>query len=162
MAKSITKTIRISPDRERFLLDNFNFLTEGISYCIDKVRAGGTISDETLRIINTLSLEELKGMFEQEELYFLIEALKGTQVNGAYRCNPRALVAHCYTTDKIYNLSEKHAVYLPLLSTKLEKLTAAQTNALYNYIEAFWNESDRDIEAYANQMVMNQLMKNEK
>lgn len=150
MAKqSITKTIRISPDRERFLLDNFKFLTEGIAYCIDKVREGGSMAEENLRILNTLSLEEIKGQFEIEEIYLVIEALKGTQVNGAYRCNPRALVTHCYTTDKLYNLSEKYAVHLPLLSQKIERLTAAQTNALYDYIEGFWRGSDRDIERYA-------------
>ena len=149
-----TKSIRISEEQEQFLLSNYKNISQGISTCIDRMQTPELTQDEEiLKHIRAYSTQELKGKFLREEWLFLIDSLNGTLTEGRWRCNADALSAHCIDAATLDHLDAKWEIDVQLLCGRIEALTGAQIEALYNYIEEFWNSEHRDLEGAATRLV---------
>lgn len=144
----ITKAIKISEEQERYLLENYKNVNQGIQACISKAMTPD--SDlETLRYIRTYSRAELSGKFSQQEWYFFFDSLNGSLVDGMFRCNAGALVAHCEDAEKYDHTATKYKLDLNVLASKVQQLSGAQIEALYTFVEEFWNDENRDLEVYS-------------
>ena len=84
---------------------------------------------------------------------FFIDSLNGSITEGMLRCNAGALVYHSQDAQEFDGTATKWGVDLPLLIEKIEYLTAAQVEALYTFVEEFWEKEDRDLEAAATELV---------
>lgn len=101
-----------------------------------------------LQMIRRRSMAEIKGVFTQEEWSLMADSLNGTIVTVEFRCIPGALIANIEDSDIYDGLGAKWGVDVKDLCSKIEKLTAAQVDAVFTRIEEFWNE-DRDLESWA-------------
>ena len=148
----ITKTIKITEQQEKFLLENYKNVNQGVSECINKMQFPDDSQAESLRYIKLYSRNELKGKFTKEEWYFFFDSLNGSIIDGMFRCNAGALVAHCEDAEQFESTATRHNVDLPGLLKKCETLTGAQVDALYTYVEEFWNNEDRNLEKAATEL----------
>ncbi|MHC1781035.1 MAG: hypothetical protein AB9922_12450 [Bacteroidales bacterium] len=153
--KTITKSIKITEDQEQFLISNFSNVNQGVKACIEKVRIPDYNEDkDVLKQIRLYSRRELKGKFTREEWLFFIDSLNGSLTEARFRCNAGALMYHCHDAAELEGTANKWGVDLPVLLEKIQKtLTGAQVEALYTFIEGFWNKEDRDLEKTANELV---------
>ena len=148
----ITKTIRITEQQAEYLLESFENVNKGVSACIDKVRFPDEQS-EVLRYIRMYSRKELQGKFTKEEWYFFFDSLNGSITDGMFRCNAGALVAHCEDAEQFESTATRHNVDLLELLKKCNTLTGAQVDALYTFVEEFWNNENRDLEKAATELI---------
>lgn len=146
------KSIRISEAQEQYLLSKYKNVNQGIQECIHNDQFPGRDA-ETLKYIRAYSRKELKGHFTREEWMFLIDSLNGSVTEGMFRCNTGALVFHSKDAEEFEKTATKWDVDLPALVEKIEFLTAAQVEALYTFVEEFWEKEDRDLEAAATELV---------
>lgn len=102
-----------------------------------------------LQMIRRRSMAEIKGVFTQEEWSLMADSLNGTIVTVEFRCIPGALIANIEDSDIYDGLGAKWGVDVKDLCSKIEKLTAAQVDAVFTRIEEFWNDEDRDLESWA-------------
>ncbi len=149
--KYITKTIRITRDQELFLISGYKNINQGVLSCIDQVRKDA--NGATLELIRQYSIAEIKGKFSREEWLFLIDSLNGTITTDRFRCIPSVLAAHCEDAAGLDGLDSKWDVDMATLLSKITTLTSAQLDAIYSYIEEFWDSEERDLEKTATQLV---------
>lgn len=102
-----------------------------------------------LQMIRRRSQSELKGIFTPEEWSLMADSLNGTLVTSEFRCLPSALIASIEDSDTYDGLGTKWGVDIKALCEKIEKLTAAQIDAVFTRIEEFWDDEDRDLEKWA-------------
>lgn len=143
----VTKTIRITEGQEKFLLSNYKNVSEGISACINKSMMPSE-DEELLKLLKAYSLNELKGKFTPNEWKFFADSLNGTMVDGMFRCNVGALVAHCEDSERFEGTASRWEVSIPDLTEKINKLGGAQVEALYTRVESFW-DNPKDLEEWS-------------
>ena len=102
-----------------------------------------------LRMIRTRSKNELKGLFTPAEWMYMADSLNGTMVTTDFRCLPMALVAGIEDSDIYDALGAKWEVDVPSLTEKVKKLTAAQIDAVFTRVEAFWDSEEKDLNEWS-------------
>ncbi len=142
---TITKTIRIPEEHEAFLLATAKNFTQGVIYCVERQMK----VDNAFRVLRRASREELRGKFAREEWLFLFDSLNGVRIEGEPRVKAINLAYHCQDTDRDDGLADKWKVDIDMLVSKIEVLTSAQVDAIYTFVEEFWNSDERDMETYA-------------
>lgn len=147
----ITKTIRIKEDQETFLLNNYKNVAQGIIMCIE--HAMKSSNDDTFKYIQIYSKRELKGKFTKEELSFFIDSLNGSIVEGQFRVSSDVLAAHCEDSQKLEGTADKWGVNIDNLCQKVKSLSAGQVEALYTYVERFWDNQNRNLDLYTKELV---------
>jgi len=138
MATRKGTTAYLTDEQKRYLTGNYKNLNTGVVETID-----------TLIAIRRYSLNEIKGIFTPAEWSFLADSLNGTMTTDSFRCNVGALVHHCIDAEQLDGTARKWEVDIERLTTKIEKLTAAQVEALYFRVEQFWEEEGRNLEEFA-------------
>lgn len=149
----ITTTIKISKEQHNFLQEKYKNVSEGVRQCVDNIRYPPSSLPEILRQIRLYSLRELKGKFSKEEWCFFFDSLNGTIVDSPFRCNVQALVFHCEDSEQLDGTATKWNVDVNTLIEKVRTLTSAQTDALYTFVEDFWNDDNRDLEKASTQLL---------
>lgn len=102
-----------------------------------------------LQMIRRRSEVELKGVFTPAEWMLMAGSLNGTIATSDFRCYPSALAANIEDSDKFDNMGEKWGVNIPRLIDKINRLTAAQVDAVFTRIEEFWNDENRDLNSWS-------------
>lgn len=148
----ITKTIKINESQEKFLLDNYKNVNQGIQECINSAMYPGNDLD-ILKYIRAYSRKELKGRFSKEQWLFFFDSLNGSIIDGMFRCNVNALIIHCEDAEEFEGTARKYNIDLSELVEKCKGLTGAQVDALYTFVEEFWNDENRDLEKYSTLLV---------
>jgi len=138
MATRKGTTAYLTDEQKRYLTGNYKNLNTGVVETID-----------TLIANRRYSLNEIKGIFTPAEWSFLADSLNGTMTTDSFRCNVGALVHHCIDAEQLDGTARKWEVDIERLTTKIEKLTAAQVEALYFRVEQFWEEEGRNLEEFA-------------
>jgi hypothetical protein len=136
-----TKTVqlRLPLELAEYLTDNYKNINQGTIAVIDALKA-----------IRLYSLSELKGKFKKTEWIFFADSLNGSMVEGKFRCNVGALVAHCEDSEEYESTATRHDVDLPSLLEKVKTMTAAQVESLYFRVEQFWgNNSQTDLDEWS-------------
>jgi hypothetical protein len=105
-------------------------------YGISPYKISESLSE--LQMIRRRSMAEIKGVFTQEEWSFMADSL---------RCIHGAHIANIEDSDIYAGLGAKWGVDVKDLCSKIEKLTAAQVDAVFTRIQEFWKDEDRDLEA---------------
>ena len=131
-------TVYLPDLQARYIKENYKNQNYGIIAAI-----------EALMAIRKYSTNELKGIFTPTEWSFLANSLNGTMTTDSFRCNVGALVHHCIDAEQLDGTARKWEVDIERLTTKIEKLTAAQVEALYFRVEQFWEDEERDLEEFA-------------
>lgn len=139
--KTKTITVRIPSD----IYDGMQAKAENIGSISQQI-VDGLRKNET---IAKLSLGELKGKFSEEEWCALSDMLNGTIVDDAVRYYTNALVAEVQDSELYDGTCSKWKVSTDGLIAKVEKLTAAQLDALYTRVETFWAHPEADIMEWA-------------
>ena len=103
-----------------------------------------------LQAIRKRSENELRGKFTPAEWSLMADALNGTATMPDFRCISFALIASVEDSDKYDGLGAKWEVDINLLVEKIDKLTAAQVDAVFTRVEEFWNSPDKDLEKWSN------------
>ncbi len=138
MATRKGTTVYLPEDQAKYIQENYKNQNYGIIAAI-----------EALMTIRKYSTNELKGIFTPAEWSFLVDSLNGTMTRDSFRCNVGALVHHCQDAEELDGTASKWNVDLSQLTAKIEKLTGAQVEALYFRIESFWEDEERDLDAFA-------------
>lgn len=82
------------------------------------------------------SMEEIRGKFTPDEWFFFLRATDKIIPEGPFRYNPESLIAYCRDAEKLNpSLTTDLSVDLKVLTDKIQKLTAAQIEAIYSRIE---------------------------
>lgn len=102
-----------------------------------------------LQMIRRRSEAELKGVFTPAEWMLMADSLNGTIASADFRCYPSALAANIEDSDKFDNIGDKWGVDVANLCSKIDKLTAAQCDAVFSRIEAFWNDANRNPDSWS-------------
>lgn len=102
-----------------------------------------------LQMIRKRSMSELKGVFTPNEWSYMADALNGTIITPEFRCIPGALIASVEDSDRYDGLGEKWGVDVKKLTYKIEDLTAAQVDAVFARVEAFWDSEEKDLDKWA-------------
>lgn len=104
-----------------------------------------------LQMIRRRSQGELKGIFTPAEWCYMADSLNGTMITAEFRCLQGALIASVEDSDLYDGLGAKWNVDVKALCDKVSNLTAAQVDAVFSRIEAFWNSDDeeRDLDKWA-------------
>lgn len=132
-------SIRLPEQQTNYILENYKNINFGIVSIVD-----------ALQIIRKYSLSEIKGVFTPGEWSFFADSLNGTITDGIFRCNKEALIYHCQDAEQLDGTASKWDVDLAQLTAKIEKLTGAQVEALYFRVEQFWENENRDLDAFSN------------
>lgn len=148
----ITKSIKITENQEKYLLDNYKNVNQGVQECINHDMSPGNES-ETLKYIRSYSRRELNGKFSSKEWMFFFDSLNGSIIDSMFRCNANALAYHCQDAEQFDGTASKYGIDLSELIEKCKGLTGAQVDALYTFVEEFWNTEDRDLEKYSTILV---------
>lgn len=114
---------------------------------IDPWNISASISE--LQQIRKRSKSELRGIFTPEEWSLMADSLNGTIITQEFRCLPSALIASVEDSDTYDGLGAKWEVNIQELNDKIEKLTAAQVDAVFTRIEEFWDSEDKDLEKWS-------------
>lgn len=147
----ITKSIKITENQEKFLLDNHKNVNQGIQNCINEAMFPGNELD-ILKYIRAYSRKELKGKFTKEEWCFFFDSLNGSIIDAIFRCNAVALAAHCEDAEAFDSTARKYDINISELIEKCKTLPGAQVDALYTFVEEFWNDEKRDLEKYSKEL----------
>lgn len=102
-----------------------------------------------LQMIRRRSQGELKGIFTPAEWSYMADSLNGSLVTADFRCLPVALVAGIEDSDLYDGLGAKWRVDVKELTGKIAVLTAAQVDAVFSLVEAFWDSEERDLEKWS-------------
>ena len=145
MSRGITKMIRITEEQEMYLLSTFKNCNAGIRICIDKYMRG----DESNRIIQAVSRQELRGKFTYYEWLFFLGTLNGCKIEGTLRCSWSVLVIHCERVQEHSRAADKYMIDLDVLIKKIRSLSGAQIDAIYSFVEEFWADPKRKVDKYA-------------
>jgi len=132
-------SIRLPEQQTNYILENYKNINFGIVSIVD-----------ALQIIRKYSLSEIKGVFTPGEWSFFADSLNGTITDGIFRCSKEALIYHCQDAEQLDGTASKWNVDLSQLTAKIEKLTGAQVEALYFRVEQFWENENRDLDAFSN------------
>jgi len=82
------------------------------------------------------SMEEIRGKFTPDEWFFFLRATDKIIPEGPFRYNPESLIAYCRDAEKLNpSLATDLSVDLKVLTDKIQKLTAAQIEAIYSRVE---------------------------
>jgi len=101
-----------------------------------------------LILLHSISMQEIKGVFTQEEWKFLSDSLNGSLVTDSFRVSKEALIAHNEDAEMYENTASKWGVDIKEMNEKIAKLSGAQIEAIYRRVERFWT-NDTDLEKWS-------------
>lgn len=139
--KTLQKSIRITDEQEQYINSQGQNFNDGLSKIIERYM-----------YIDKYSKNELKGKFTPAEWNFLADSLNGSIIDGMFRCNQGALIAHCEDAETFEGTAKKWNVSIADMSEKIKTLFGAQINALYCHVEKFWDDENRDIEFWSKEL----------
>ena len=137
MAELKTVTLRL-PVAIVDYIANVNGINKGV---IDAI--------ETLMLIQSISMQELKGVLSSNEWKFLADSLNGVTITDAFIVSKDALIAHCEDAELYDGAATKWGVDVKAMSDKITKLSGAHIDAIYRRVEKFWDNPETDIEKWA-------------
>lgn len=130
-------TIKNDTDRfakiEKLLADVFYNKTQGAETAID-----------AWMYMRFNTIQELKGIFTERELYAMIDSYNGTIFEPQFCCNNRFLLGHIEDTYTFSGFSQNWEVDKEVLLGKIDKLTSSQTYYLLEEIQRFWEKLSRE------------------
>jgi hypothetical protein len=138
MATRKGTTVYLPEDQAKYIQENYKNQNFGIITAI-----------EALMTIRKYSLNEIKGIFTSGEWSFFADSLNGTMTTDSFRCNAGALAYHCRDAEELDGTATKWKVDIEALAGKVEKLSAAQVEALYFRIENFWDSEGKNLEEFS-------------
>lgn len=148
-----TTAIRMEEDQKIFLQQNYKNISEGVRECVDAVRLPkDNESKELLNLIRQYSKRELKGIFASQEWQFFFDSLSGKLTDSKDRLRVDNLIANCEDSEEFDGTATKWKVEIDTLIYKISKLTGAQVEAIYTFVEAFWSSNERDLEKWASEL----------
>jgi hypothetical protein len=139
--KTLQKSIRITDEQEKYISGQGDSFNDGLSKVIDQHL-----------YISRYSKNELKGRFTPAEWSFFADSLNGSMIDGPFRCNQGALIAHCEDAESFEGTATKWGVSILEISEKIKALTGAQISALYSHIERFWDNGGGNLEAWSKEL----------
>lgn len=150
-------SISISDDNQKFLKENFNNVSAGISTSIDILRRSKDLNVDAYDIIDQLqflqqirraSLREIQGIFLENEWGFIVDILNGTLIPAEFRCLQSGLIAEMEDAEHFDSSATKWNVDLQKISDKVRSLTGAQIDAIYYRVKQFWDDPNRDLDSF--------------
>lgn len=114
---------------------------------IDPWNISASISE--LQQIRKRSKSELRGIFTPEEWSLMADSLNGTIITQEFRCLPSALIASVEDSNLYDGLGAKWGVDIKALIEKVDKLTAAQVDAVFSRAEEFWDSDEKDLNEWS-------------
>lgn len=131
-------TIRLPKDREEFLSSYSVSINNAIVRVIDEFRQ-----------IKLTSMHELKGVFTEDEWKFFFDSFNGSLIDGVFRTNIGAFIAHCEDSEKYEGSATRWNVNIDDISKKANQLKGANIDAIYSRIEMFWNTPQANLDEWA-------------
>lgn len=128
MAKTNTKSIRLSPNTEAELVKLY-----GSAY------AGGTRAAESYLWIRKYSLKTLKGKLTRSELSALIDSQNGSMFEEQFAINHSAFIAHIEDADQFDNIGARWGINVKGLIQKVTIMSVSEIFFLQEEIDRFWN-----------------------
>lgn len=99
--------------------------------------------------IESYSMDEIKGKLTEQEWKYLADSLNGTLALGSFRYSNSVLAAGVEDSDRLDGLGSKWDVDVKVLTEKILAMTAAQIDVIYTRVEGFWNNPEKDLDAWA-------------
>ena len=133
-------TIRIPEDMANWLTSSGDSINQGVINSI-----------ETLKTIQDISMNELKGVFTPTEWKFLADSMNGIIID-TLRFNKDILISYCEDAEIYENKATKWDLDLNKFKNKIISLHGANINAIYSRLEKFYsNDSlqEEGIDAWA-------------
>lgn len=142
-AKSSLITARITPEQYDFLsLKQFKNKQQGLSACLEVAMSLHYSFDKTdpqdiveqiytLQKIRAYSAMEIKAIFTEREIAYMIDALTGTKVLHTHRCSKEVLLAYFAEANTFRACSINHEMNSIGFEIKIKNLSAAQVDAIY-------------------------------
>lgn len=104
---------------------------------------------ETLMQIQSISMQEIKGIFTPNEWKFLADSLNGSMITGTFRVSKDALIAHNEDAELYDGTTKKWNADLKALNKKVENLSGANIEAIYRRVETLWDNPGTNLEKWA-------------
>lgn len=104
---------------------------------------------ETLMLLQTISLQEIRGIFTTSEWKFLADSLNGSMITGSLRVSKDALIAHNEDAELYDGSASKWGVDAKVMNGKIDNLSGSNIDAIYRRVEMFWRNPSTDIEKWA-------------
>ena len=130
--KKVTKnvTLRLPSEMVEYI-DKGDGINQGVKDII-----------ETLRRHEQHADLEIRGKLTKGEWGFLFDTMNGVKVLDDFRFNKNVLMAHNQDAEVFDKSASKWSVDVAELNAKIEKLSAAQVEAVYRRIEKFWDSCE--------------------
>ena len=135
--KTKNATVRLPEEVADYLSSRY----DSVSYGVYKVV-------EELRQIRAQSTLELKGVFTQDEWKFFADSLNGTMVDGVFRTNVGALIAHVEDSERFEGSLTRWGISLDDLVSKIKTLKGANIEAIYTKVEDF-RKNPKDLDGFS-------------
>lgn len=131
----------------------FRIPEEMVDYITPKegnVNGGLRDALSTLIQIQTISSQEIKGVFTPDEWKFLAESGTKTLMTEAFLTSKSALIARNEESALFDHLDAKHHIDVAELNGKIDCMYGAHIEAIYRRIKAYWDNPDTDADKWAN------------
>jgi hypothetical protein len=130
---------RIEDQSREFLSTNFSTLNAGAEYVLDG-----------FPMLYNRALHEIKGHFSDEELSFLVEALKETKLSP--QLAGQQFKIFCDDAMTFRNLDDKWQIKRNVFLKKIEDITSFQMACLEIWAKKFWfakwKKGDKNLREY--------------
>lgn len=134
-------TVRLPEDMVKWLTSSGNSINQGIINSVD-----------TLKTIQTISMNELKGVFSPNEWRFLADCMNGIMITDSLRFSKDILISHCEDAELYEKKASKWNVDLDSLKKKITVLHGANIDAIYLKLDKLYYSDftqSEEIEAWA-------------
>ena len=121
-------SIRMDEDLLESIYTPNKSLSEQVNDCVKQLIA-----------IRSYTTEELKNKFKPEEWRALAEAMKNFRNSDISRYQSQTFTMALKSADINNGIGNAWKIDIDNLCNKIDQLTAAQLDALYNRIDKFWN-----------------------
>ena len=130
---------RIEDQSREFLSTNFSTLNAGAEYVLDAIP-----------MLYNRALHEIKGHFSDEELSFLVEALKETKLSP--QLAGQQFKIFCDDAMTFRNLDDKWKIKRDVFLKKIEDITSFQMACIEIWAKKFWfakwKKGDKNLREY--------------
>ena len=104
---------------------------------------------DRIRMVEKYADRDIQGVFTEDEWKYMVDSLNGTMVEGDFRYYAQAINANIVDSATYDGLDKKWNVDIKQLTDKLSKLSSSAIEAIHRRIEAFWDNSQQDIDEWA-------------
>lgn len=110
----------------------------------DSDKVGTTVAEKIERALQYEKAMQLdiKGVFSKAEWQGLAASCNGTMITDTFRFSANALIAHCEDAELYEQSFSNFGADVKCVCNKAAKLTRLQVCAVYDRIEAFWNNQN--------------------